>query len=296
MNPTKGRIVEVHTEGSNRIGVVEFDGKRRAIYLNLVPDAQVGDDVLFHAGFATERVQQNEASPAQRLSTGEPEKSKPDLDICRASRLLSELDPQQLRKLIPLAQNELYAAGDLIFQVGDRSRALHLIASGDVALEEVSGDKVINVQTLHAGDAMGWSALTPGARTHFQARALSRVCTVAFSGDQLHAACERDPAIGYALMKRLMELVTERLDVLRIRLAEDIQRPRSPMNEAPARAAETFANESNFGASCRESASGRSFTAAPSVATSAAGYSIHRTASSSKRKAAIPGSAAFCRF
>ena len=87
-----------------------------------------------------------------------------------------------------------------------------------MVLEEVDGNSCVAVQTLHTGDAMGWSALNPGARTHFQARALSRVATVAFSGDLLRALCEKDPAVGYALMKRLMELVTERLDALRMKL------------------------------------------------------------------------------
>lgn len=221
MNALPGRIIEIHDEGDNRIGVVEFDGKRRAIYLSLVPEAQIGDYVRFHAGFAIERTEENEGQHAHQA--GENENPTPDLEACRASRLLSELDPEQLRKLIPLAQNELFAADEIIFHAGDRSRSLHLIASGDVALEEVSGAQAVPVQTLHAGDAMGWSALTPGALTHFQARALSRVCTVAFSGERLRAACDGDPAIGFALMKRLIELVTDRLDAMRLKLAE--QRP-----------------------------------------------------------------------
>jgi hydrogenase maturation factor len=57
MNPLPNRIIEVYNEGYNRIGVVEFDGKRRAIYLSLVPEAQAGDYVRFHAGFAIERTE-----------------------------------------------------------------------------------------------------------------------------------------------------------------------------------------------------------------------------------------------
>jgi hydrogenase maturation factor len=220
MNPLPGRIIEINNEGDNRIGLIEYDGKRRAIYLSLVPEAQVGDYVQFHAGFAIELTGASEGQAAPQQLAATNKKSKPNLETCRASRLLSELDPEQLRKLILLAQNEIYAPGEIIFHAGDRSRSLHLIASGDVVLEEVSGAQAVQVQTLHAGDAMGWSALTSGALTHFQARALSRVCTVAFSGEQLRAACDRDPAIGYALMKRLMELVTERLDAMRLKLAE----------------------------------------------------------------------------
>lgn len=35
--------------------VIEVDGIRRAIHLALVPDAQAGDYVLVHAGFAIQR-------------------------------------------------------------------------------------------------------------------------------------------------------------------------------------------------------------------------------------------------
>jgi CRP-like cAMP-binding protein len=80
---------------------------------------------------------------------------------------------------------------------------------------------------VHPGDAIGWSSLTPGHRTHFQARALSAVDTVAFPGDRLRSACERDPAMGYALMKQLLELVTERLDAARMQLVDIYGKPES---------------------------------------------------------------------
>jgi len=84
----------------------------------------------------------------------------------------------------------------------------------------MAGARKWRVQTLHPGEAMGWSALTSDAHTHFQARALTPVTTVAFPGERLREACDRDPALGHALMKRLLELVTERLDSLRMQLAE----------------------------------------------------------------------------
>ena len=68
ISPLLGKILEEYSEGSNRIGLVEFDGKRRPIYLYLVPEAHAGDFVRFHAGFATERVTVTElpSRPAPR--------------------------------------------------------------------------------------------------------------------------------------------------------------------------------------------------------------------------------------
>ncbi|MGH7490019.1 MAG: Crp/Fnr family transcriptional regulator [bacterium] len=143
----------------------------------------------------------------------------PFVEMAQTYRLLSELDPAQLRKLLPLAEEKQFPAGRLIFQEGDTSSFLHLITEGEVALESARGAGDVRVQTLHAGDAMGWSAITADSKTPFQARAVSPVSTIAFSGVRIREACDRDPEMGYALMKRLLDLVTERLDATRLQLA-----------------------------------------------------------------------------
>lgn len=42
-------------------GEVEFGGARREVMLNLVPDAQAGDYVIVHAGYALEVLDEAEA-------------------------------------------------------------------------------------------------------------------------------------------------------------------------------------------------------------------------------------------
>jgi len=218
ISPLLGKILEEYSEGNNRIGLVEFDGKRRPVYLYLVPEAHAGDYVRFHAGFATERVTITGAAIApspvrQSAEYAECKEDKPDLESLRAYRLLGELGPEQLRKLLSLAQEQQ-------FEAGEKSLFLHVIVSGDVVLEQGNGAWPVEIQTLHAGEAMGWSALGWDAVTHFQARAVTPLSTVAFPAEQIRAACDTDPALGYALMKRLLEIVTERLDAMRLRLVE----------------------------------------------------------------------------
>jgi hydrogenase maturation factor len=213
--PSVGRIVEAHNEENNCVGLVEFEGKRRTVYLNLVPEAAVGDCVRFHAGFATDLV-----TPCEPESNAGGPAPLPTVESIQAYKLLSELEPQQLRRLLPLAMDRQFEAGQVIFHSGEKSRFLHLIVSGNVTLEEDTGTKVVPIYNLHAGDAMGWSALTSGAVTHFQARADTQVSTVAFPGAEMRAACDRDPVLGYALMKRLLEILTDRLDATRVKLSE----------------------------------------------------------------------------
>lgn len=208
-----GILVEIHEEPPNRIGVVEFHGKRRSVYLNLVPGAAIGAHVSFHAGFATDLV-----TDAETAYSNPGVSSRYALQLGGPYRLLSELETGQLRKLLPLVEERAYGAGEVIFHSGENSRYLHLIVSGSVQLEEDRMHPSIPVAVLQAGDAMGWSALTQGAKTHFQARALSPVATLALQGKALLELCGREPAIGYALMRRLLELVTVRLDALRGKL------------------------------------------------------------------------------
>jgi hydrogenase maturation factor len=54
ISPSVGKILEEYLdESDNRMGLVEFDGRRRSIYLYLVPEARTGDYVRFHGAFAT---------------------------------------------------------------------------------------------------------------------------------------------------------------------------------------------------------------------------------------------------
>jgi len=137
------------------------------------------------------------------------------LEMAHAYRLLCGLAPDQLRKLLPLAGERQYAKGEIVLREGDKSAYLSLIVSGEVILEKVQGDEVTPVQTLRAGEAMGWSAFTEDGHAQFRAQALSPVSTIVFPGDRLREACDRDPAMGYHLTKHLLQVVTERLDAAR---------------------------------------------------------------------------------
>lgn len=140
--------------------------------------------------------------------------------VARAYRLLGDLEPKHLRKLIPLAEEMQFAPGQIIFKEHDRSSFLYLIVSGEVELEMKAGGATVSIQKLQAGETMGWSVLTEEGETHFQARALTPVSTIAFPSHSIRQACECDPEMGYALMKRLLELVTERLDAARMQIVQ----------------------------------------------------------------------------
>lgn len=140
--------------------------------------------------------------------------------------VLEGFEPQDLERLAALASEVRFKRDHIVFREGENHGYFYLIIDGSVVLEITAGGHPMSLQTLHGGDAMGWSSLVdPLGGAHFEARALTPVRALAFQGAQLRAACEIDPAFGYRMMKALLTLVTERLDASRLQLVDMYAKP-----------------------------------------------------------------------
>lgn len=62
-----GRILDAEERDGSRVARVQFGGIVRQAYLNFVPEAQVGDYVMVHVGFAISRVDREEAERTYQL-------------------------------------------------------------------------------------------------------------------------------------------------------------------------------------------------------------------------------------
>jgi hydrogenase expression/formation protein HypC len=62
-----GRILETVERDGNRVATVQFGGITREALLSFVPEAEAGDYVMVHVGFAISRVDAEEAARAYRL-------------------------------------------------------------------------------------------------------------------------------------------------------------------------------------------------------------------------------------
>jgi len=61
------RILSIADRSLMKTGIVDLGGVTREISLDLVPEAQVGDYVILHAGFALTRLDEEAASDALSL-------------------------------------------------------------------------------------------------------------------------------------------------------------------------------------------------------------------------------------
>jgi CRP-like cAMP-binding protein len=130
-----------------------------------------------------------------------------------------DLQPEQRRLIAGCAAGGSFAPGEFILREGDYAATFYLIRRGRVALEAfIPGQGPITIQTLGDADLLGWSWLFPPYRWHFDARTLAPTEVFAVDGACLRQQCDDDPALGYALMKRLAQTIIERLQATRLQL------------------------------------------------------------------------------
>ena len=141
--------------------------------------------------------------------------------LLRGVPVFEGLSPEELQLLAGCASNVHFDQGAVLFREGDAADTFYLIRHGSVALEmfvPARGPAII--ETLEAGEVVGWSWLFPPYRWHFDARALTPIRATAFDGACLRGKCEDDPRLGYALMARFAQVLIERLQWTRLRLLD----------------------------------------------------------------------------
>jgi len=112
-------------------------------------------------------------------------------------------------------------ARQVLGREGDPAGTFYLLTAGRVALEVHSaGHQPAVLETLRAGDVVGWSWLVPPYRWHFDAVAMEPVSALAVDGARLRAEMDADPVLGYALAARFIPVIVDRLQSTRLRLLD----------------------------------------------------------------------------
>ena len=141
--------------------------------------------------------------------------------------VLDRLTAEQRATVAQTARDVEIPSGTRLFDEGQAASGCWLIRSGKVALEtSVPARGQIVVQTLGAGDVLGWSWLVPPHHWHFTATAVGPVSAILLETARLRALAEDDPALGYPLALGLLEVLLARLQSTRARLLDLYGSPR----------------------------------------------------------------------
>jgi CRP/FNR family cyclic AMP-dependent transcriptional regulator len=129
---------------------------------------------------------------------------------------LAGMNRTQLALLTDCAMASHFKAGQVIMREGELANRFYLIESGKVVLESGEGfGQPVVVETIGAGDLLGWSWMFPPYVWHFTARAAKPTEAIFFYGTILREYCERDPSLGYDLFKRMAPVMLRRLQAAR---------------------------------------------------------------------------------
>jgi CRP/FNR family transcriptional regulator, cyclic AMP receptor protein len=124
------------------------------------------------------------------------------------------LDPARLAQLIPHTKTSYFVDGQPILTEGDLANRFYVIVAGRVAIEHNIDGKVVRVQEIGPGEAVGFSWLFTPDKLHFTARAIEPVKAIFFYGTLLREDCELEPGLGYELLLRAGQVMVKRMEAV----------------------------------------------------------------------------------
>jgi len=129
---------------------------------------------------------------------------------------------EQLERLSSIAAEETYTAGSQMYKKGDPARSLYIMKEGKVvmSLESYLGPHrppmQVTVDTIAAGETMGWSAVVEPYIYTLGALCIDNSEFIAFDAAKLRDLMDEDCDLGFKVMKAITKIIASRLSHTRI--------------------------------------------------------------------------------
>lgn len=143
------------------------------------------------------------------------------LSVFQEHPFFKGLDAAHLEMIAQCASEIELNPGEYLYREGEEAKYFYLLRKGKVALEVrgPSGDPIV-VETLQAGELLGWSWAVPPYLRHFDARALELTAAIVMDGKCLRDKCEADLKLGYELQKRITYLLEKLVHTTKLQLID----------------------------------------------------------------------------
>ncbi len=141
--------------------------------------------------------------------------------IIRQHPFFKGLPQHAIDLIVGCAGNIVFQPDHRVYREGEPANRFYVIREGCIALElYVPGRGPIVIETLGAGDVLGWSWLIPPYRLRYSARAVELTRAIGLDATCIRNKCEADHDLGYELLKRVAGVIVERLQASRLQLAD----------------------------------------------------------------------------
>ncbi len=143
------------------------------------------------------------------------------LKLLSMTRFAEGLQNEDLQCLCRAARYLQLSADHRLFQEGAAEDEIFVIVNGHVRLSmNVPGKGEVAFLTAGPGDLVGWSGLIGDGQMTATAVTTEDTILIALSGRRLRDLCSSDPKIGYMLMKRVAQVLSQRLLSTRLQLLD----------------------------------------------------------------------------
>lgn len=137
------------------------------------------------------------------------------------SGVFGALTKEHREQLMSLAREVSFKIDERIFSEGGKADRFWIIHTGTVALDvHVPGRRAAVVETLGAGDLLGWSWFVPPHHWHLGAQASSPVRAYEFDAVAVRELCGKYPELQHELCTYVSGVIAGRLRSARVRLLD----------------------------------------------------------------------------
>jgi CRP-like cAMP-binding protein len=130
----------------------------------------------------------------------------------RRCELFEPLSDAQIEELASCSRRQALVAGEMLLSENAEADELFVVEHGLLTVKlTVSGGRVVSVAEAGPGQLVGWSALAAPHAYFAEVVALTDGVVLALSAADVEEVLLREPAAGYAMMKRIAGLISMRL-------------------------------------------------------------------------------------
>ncbi|MFG2867304.1 Crp/Fnr family transcriptional regulator [Streptomyces sp. NPDC048338] len=138
-----------------------------------------------------------------------------------APRLTAALSADHRDRLMNCARPADFPEGTRLFEESGYADRFWIVRTGTVTLDvPVPGRRPAVIDSVDAGELLGWSWLFPPYLWHFGAEAMTRVRAYEFEAATVRRLMDADPSFGSALGHFVGQMLAHRLVAARVRLLD----------------------------------------------------------------------------
>jgi CRP-like cAMP-binding protein len=142
--------------------------------------------------------------------------------------LLKGLSAEAAEQVLALGTKVSVPSGTVLFRLGESADRVYIVRRGRIALtlpiQVLGQEENVLIDERFPGQTLSWSALIPPYRLTLTATATDETEVLALPRDGLLEHFEKEPAVGYAVARHVVEVAGQRLQVFQTMWLREMQR------------------------------------------------------------------------